>query len=90
MGRKKRNSERPARVCATADPQLVVRVIDSGWDAEEWAQITEAMAKYVPNGREANVAKRFGKLTTASPRKPSVASLLASRQIQHQLREASR
>ena len=88
MGRKKRNSERPARVCATADPQLVVRVIDSG--AEEWAQITEAMAKYVPNGREANVAKRFGKLTTASPRKPSVASLLASRQIQHQLREASR
>ena len=88
MSRKKRNSERPARACATADPQLVVRVIDSG--AEEWAQITEAMAKYVPNGREANVAKRFGKLTTASPRKPSVASLLASRQIQHQLREASR
>ena len=86
MSRKKRNSERPARVCATADPQLVVRVIDSGWDAEEWAQITEAMAKYVPNGREPNVSRRGG---GPSP-EPSVASLLASRQIQHQLREASR
>jgi hypothetical protein len=59
---KRKWKDRSARVCATADPDLVVRVIDSGYNAEEWAQITEAMRRYVPNGDEANVSRRFEKL----------------------------
>ena len=85
MGKKSRKYAR-SRVLATADPDLTIRVVDSGWTAEEWAAIADAMSRYVPNGREPNVSRRGG----GPAPEPSVASLLASRQIQQQLREASR
>ena len=85
MGKKRREYAR-SKVLATADPDRTIRVVDSGWNAEEWAAIADAMSRYVPNGREPNVSRRGG----GPAPEPSVASLLASRQIQQQLREASR
>ena len=75
------------RNIATANPDLMVRYIDSGYDLDEWLAICEAMRRHDPDPKAPNVFPRRQGKDIAKPAvgKPSIASLLASRQIQEQI-----
>jgi hypothetical protein len=68
---------------------VIVRYADSGWSQEEWQLIEDAMRKHVPDPRAWNVFRRGGGPVKPAP-EPSIASLLASRQVRGQLAKGPR
>lgn len=62
-----KRSKRKTRNAATANPKLLVNYIDSGYSAQEWRDITEAMRKLDPDPKAASVFPRGDVLRTTEP-----------------------
>ena len=86
----KASTKTKTRNLATANPDLIIKYIDNGYSPEQWADITEAMRKHDPDPKAFNVFPRGPNHEPAVKPRPSVISLLTSRQVREQLSEAQR